>query len=89
MQRRRKSHVRYTKSEWAAIIKKYDASGLTIKDYCEREGLTRSNFNRWRRKVSSSSPGQFVEITPPPKKSTPPWEIEVTLPHGVRLQFRG
>ncbi len=86
----RKRQVKRTKSQWQAIIKKFEQSDLTIKDFCIRESLVLSTFKRWQQNLSDKLPAQFVDLSP---RSTPVpptgWELEIKLPNGVHLQFRG
>lgn len=42
-QRRRQSA-----QAWRAIVASYAQSGLSVEGYCQREGICRSSFYRWR-----------------------------------------
>ncbi len=84
----RKRQIKRTESEWQAIIKKFEKSGLTIKDFCVSEGLVLSTFKRWQQNLSDKLPAQFVDLSPTPAPATA-WELEIKLPNGVHLQFRG
>lgn len=83
--------IRRTKSEWKKIIHKFLESGLNAKEFCRREKLDPVNLARWRRQVASPPAAKFVPVIPqvpePPTGSS--WELEVSLPGGVHLQFRG
>ncbi len=87
--------IRRTETEWKKIVHNFLASGLNAKEFCRREKLDRNNLSRWRRQLSTS-PGvaKFVPLMPRAKPSAeiPPrsgWELDVSLPGGVHLQFRG
>jgi len=84
-----KDRVRRTKKEWAGVLRRFDSSGLGPKEYCQREGLPLSSFQRWRKRLGSSAATEFVELSPSTKPATSGWELEVLLPNGVQLQFRG
>ena len=43
IQRRRQSA-----QAWRAIVASYAQSGLSVEGYCQREGICRSSFYRWR-----------------------------------------
>ena len=89
MRAKRQRQIKRTESEWQAIIKKHAKSGLTIKEFCERHQLVMSTFKRWQ-KTLEKAPAQFVDLSPAGATvSTTPWELAVTLPNGVHLQFRG
>ena len=86
----KKGHVRRTRKEWSGILRGFESSGLTPQAYCRRRGLSLSSFQRWRSRLSAGATAEFVELTPSLSESASSgWELEVTLPHGVRLQFRG
>lgn len=88
--RDKKGHVRRSRKEWAGILRRFDSSGLAPQEYCRREGLSLSSFQRWRNRLSAGAATEFIELTPSSSESRASgWELEVTLPHGVRLQFRG
>jgi hypothetical protein len=81
--------VRRTAEEWRQIITQWKRSGLSPEAFCQRESLQLSSFQRWHLKVNGSSGRQdFVEVTAAsPSAST--WALEVTLPNGSKLHFRG
>ncbi len=84
---------------WRERIRRQEASGQTIEQYCSQEGLTRSKFHAWKRcfrladatKPSSMlpAPPTFLPVTvrllPRSPEPTPP--IEADLPNGVRLRI--
>ena len=39
---------RLNERAWRESFKRFDSSGLTVEAFCQREGLSRSSFNRWR-----------------------------------------
>jgi hypothetical protein len=36
---------------WRGTIRRHQESGLSVRDFCEREGLKDGNFLRWRREL--------------------------------------
>ena len=46
-----KRRRRLNERAWRAVFDRYDAGGLTVEAFCEREGLSRSSFNRWRSRL--------------------------------------
>ena len=87
---KRKRAVKRTKSEWRDIFKRHSASGLTIKEFCDREHLVQSTFKRWQNRMDDSANAQFVELAPsPPRAVGSSWDLEVRLPDGLLLRFRG
>jgi hypothetical protein len=82
---------RRTESEWIEILRRFESSDLTIRDFCHREGLPLSSFQRWRSRLGPVGPGEFVELVPAAAAVSPlpEWSLEVALPNGVQLRFRG
>ncbi len=94
MKKMKDGRTRRTAAEWKKIIHRFFESGLDDKEFCRREKLVQSNFTRWRRQESSPPSAKFVPMTVPaaPVPEIPPrsgWELDVSLPGGVHLQFRG
>jgi hypothetical protein len=86
----KKNRVRRTRKEWAEIFRRCDSSGLGPQEYCRREGVPLSSFQRWRSRLGSRLAKEFVELTPTSTDATTSgWELAVSLPNGVRLEFRG
>lgn len=48
---------------WVEMFQRFDGAGLTVEEFCRREGLCRSSFTRWRSKLSSSS-SRMPAVTP-------------------------
>jgi hypothetical protein len=86
--------VRRTRAEWQTIMKRFKKSGLTVAAFCEREEISASAFNDWKRKLSVKveKKASFVELTPsapPPRASLPArGEFELSLPGGVVLRWQ-
>ena len=91
MSRGRRHRQRRTGAEWAEILGRFKSSGQGRREFCRREGLALSSFQRWRDRVGrASAPGPFVELvssTPATARSS--WELELSLPNGVCLRLRG
>jgi len=85
--------------DWQERIESFDASGLAIDVFCLKEGVSRSNFYRWRERLKDGIPeSMLVEkaerekaeaaegaaFVPISLKASP---VEIELPNGgvVRL----
>ena len=81
---------RRTRAEWTRIFRRFESSDLTIREFCHREGLALSSFQRWRSRLGPVGPGEFVELVPTVAEVTPgaDWSLEIALPNGARLRFR-
>jgi hypothetical protein len=82
---------RRTKSEWTEILNRFRSSGLTTREFCRREGLSLSSFQRWRSRLRETTFAEFVELVPEPTAvaQAPEWSLEIALPNGAQLRFRG
>lgn len=91
MQVQRDGRVRRSAEDWAKIFQQFDASGQSAVAFCRREGIGLSSFQRWQRRRSvDAASAKFIELAASPLVTpVPAWSIDVTLPNGVRLAFRG
>jgi len=76
-------------TEWAGILRRFRSSDLSRVEFCRREGVALSSLQRWQRRLRSDVSDGFVEIVPESTPATGAWELEVALPNGVQLRFRG
>ena len=42
---------RCTPEQWARWFEEFDASGLTVKDFCARKQVSQNTFYQWRRRL--------------------------------------
>ncbi len=88
-----------TESYWRAHLARQERSGLTVREYCLREGFSQASLYNWRKRLRTS-PGQpspvvadapFLELThlfaPPSAAAAPRWEMELTLPGGAVVRL--
>ena len=84
--------------DWQERLDNFQASGLEIQKYCDEEGVSRSTFYRWKRRLRNGIPASItaeiseleqadakdVEFLPVSVKSPP---VEIELPNGgiIRL----
>jgi hypothetical protein len=84
-------YKRRTKAQWTEILGRFVSSHLGSLEFCRREGLSLSSFQRWHRQLGSVPAAEFVELVPTSTPSIPSssWSIDVSLPNGVSLRFQG
>jgi hypothetical protein len=91
MPKRRSGRARRTEKQWAEILRRFESSGEGSRRFCRREGLALSSLQRWRQRLGAIPATKFVELVP--TSSSEPaaasWFLEVSLPNGVSLRFRG
>jgi hypothetical protein len=79
---------RRSRAEWDETLKRHEESGLSAREFCKQEGLALSTFMRWAKREQASP--SFVDITPREESaSASRWELEIELPQGIQLRFRG
>ena len=75
---------------WRLRLRRQARSGLSIGEFCEREGISTASFYAWRRRlaappaVTPPDPPLFVPIRL--DDSPPDRGFEIELPHRIRLR---
>lgn len=49
----KKTRRRMNERSWREVLSRYDATAVTVQEFCRREGLTRGSFTRWRARLRS------------------------------------
>jgi hypothetical protein len=81
---------------WRLRLRRQATGGLSIPDFCDREGVSTASFYAWRRRLAATpvaapaDPPLFVPIrlepTSPPHDTSPDLGFEIELPHRVRIR---
>jgi hypothetical protein len=79
---------------WRRRLRRQVTSGLSIPEFCSREGVSTASFYAWRRRLAEPSPAAAVDRTlfvplhldPRPEETAPSHGFEIELPHRVRLR---
>jgi transposase-like protein len=82
---------------WRDRLARFHKSGLTVAEFCRREGVSNPSFYQWRKRLRQSAPRSnrsrrpehaeaeplptFVPLTIPP-----PALAEIEFPDGVRIR---
>jgi len=80
--------VRRSPEEWREIIEQQQRSGLSRARFCRRERIARTTFEKWEQKLRPTGDAGFVELTSTASGSES-WSLELELPGGAILRFRG
>ena len=40
---------------WGEVLRRFDASGEAVNQFCEREGVSTSSFHRWRSRLTAAA----------------------------------
>lgn len=70
-----------TKQAWIIRLQEQANSGLGIRPWCVREGLTESSFHYWRKRLAEpSASAQLIALSM--IDSQPGSRLEIRTPHG-------
>jgi transposase len=80
-----------TRRRWQQRLDRFRTSGLTVADFCAREGISTASFYAWRRRLQHD-PTPSADDAPrlvPVRLVTPPAgaPVELLLPSGVVLRL--
>ena len=86
----RTAGVRRSEQQWAEILRRFESSGLSAREFCSRDGVPLSSLQRWQRRQRAVPAAKFVELVSPAPTSVPAstWSFEVSLPNGTSLRFQ-
>lgn len=70
---------RYSESERAEFLSRYESSGLSVSEFCRREGIGAGSFHRWKNAEARLS---FAEVLVAPAVPLPSGTTEIILSTG-------
>jgi len=75
--------------EWAERIAAQQRSGMSVKQFCQGQGLTEYSFYAWRKRLQESGPVRFalVERIARRQERTAEPPLELVLATGERLRI--
>lgn len=47
----RQTRRRLDEQSWQALLERFDGAAMAVKEFCRREGLTRSSLYLWRSRL--------------------------------------
>jgi hypothetical protein len=79
---------------WQMVLETFTSSGLSIRQFCQQEGLSEASFYAWRKKLTKTAasdsnkvvikPKPFIHVSLPKAKST---GLELILASGHVLRI--
>ncbi len=65
--------ARRSRGQWQALLARATRSGLSVAEFCRREGVSTASFYTWRKRLGAAGPGTaatvgeaaFVDLGPP------------------------
>jgi transposase-like protein len=79
-------------SEWERILELHKSSGLSQSEFCSREDIALTSFQKWRRKLQggreASGGASFIEVGAVPKSfEGVSGAVELQFPSGLLLRI--
>jgi transposase len=80
---------------WGRVLREWDASGLSVRDFCDWRKIPESQFWWWRRRLAGefetvlAEPGPAfmpVTIVEPPASASAAIDIRLTSGHRLRVR---
>lgn len=75
----------HTHDQWKAIIKQWQASGLSAAAFCQQHNVVYHNFLYWRRKLGLLVSNKLVPVVPDLPLSMAD-SVELALPGGLLIR---
>jgi len=67
---------------WQMVLEAYQASGLTVKQFCQNEGLAEWSFYHWKKKLRSAAANPSCR---PPSKGDSPPPVDLARPSFLQI----
>lgn len=85
-----KRRERLGETGWRTVLKRFEASGLSVRSFCEREDLGQASFYQWRTRLAArpsreASATKAARPTPTPAAFV---DLGTLSPKGTRLELR-
>lgn len=80
-----RQRVHRSRAQWREIVRNWKDSGLSIRAFCQREGISQGSFYAWKKRARANEAAQasgFVELNVAAPGSEP---VVVGLPNGVTV----
>lgn len=83
---------------WGERLRRYERAGLTVAEFCRREGVSAPSFYQWRRRLAEASPlaGSTRSSRGSKLDATPAFQqvlladagvVAIELPSGIRMEL--
>lgn len=68
---------------WRKLVAGQPHSGLSIRDWCDRHGVSEPSFYFWRREQRRELSPQIVPVEVAPPVAGSRWDVEIELPGQI------
>ena len=74
--------------DWRTQISAQERSGISVKQFCQQQGLTEQSFYYWRKRLQTMRSMRFALVEAEPRRGTAEHAaLELVLPTGERLRI--
>jgi putative transposase len=89
--------VRRSESEWRELIARWGKSGVSAREFCQKQDVQVSSFHRWQQRLRETKRNDpattpdFIPVTGGSLSITAAssWSLEIALPNGATVRFQG
>jgi putative transposase len=98
-----KRRRRLNAQTWREVLRRFDSAGMSVAEFCKREGVCQSSFHRWRSRLvvrpvggavveraTPSTPATFVDLGvlgAAAPSATPRVDLKLDLGGGLTLHL--
>ena len=75
--------------QWRDRLAEQARSGLSVKQFCQNQGLTEYSFYAWRKRLRNAGPVHFALVDRGAAAVTAEFGLELVLVSGERLRIGG
>ncbi len=91
----RRLRVKRGAEQWRVLLSRFDGSGLSVAEFCAREGISDTSFHRWRSRLRAAgssqperaAPAVFLDTGVLQRVPASAARLELTLDLGGGLQL--
>ena len=73
--------------KWRERLAEHGRSGLTVKQFCQEQGITQWSFYAWRKRLREQATVRFALVERGQQEQAPASGLELILTTGERLRI--
>lgn len=74
--------------DWRTRISAQERSGISVKQFCKQQGVTKQSFYYWRKRLPTTTSMRFALVEAEPRRGTAEHTaLELVLTTGERLRI--
>jgi transposase-like protein len=72
---------------WRELISQHRQSGVSVKAFCQKQGVCEQSFYSWRKRLTDNQPARFALVETSGAAAANRPALELVLASGDRLQI--